>query len=84
MSYWQRLRQLNKVVDPLHIPPGTKLRVPISWINKFPIIARVNTIHGQAEFIEADSSKIIPLSAGTFVFMGETVQTKADSTLVND
>ncbi len=82
MSYWQRLRQLNNVVDPLHIPPGTKLRVPVSWINKFPIIARVNNIHGQAELIDADSGKITPLAAGTFVFMEETVQTKADSTLV--
>lgn len=82
MSYWQRLRQLNKVDDPLHIPPGTKLRIQVSWIYKSPIISRVNSIQGQAELIDADSGKITPLTAGTFVFIGETVQTKADSTLV--
>jgi len=81
-SYWSRLRQLNKIADPLHIPPGTKLRIPVSWINKFPIIARVNSIHGHAELIAEDSGKITPLTAGAFVFMGETVQTKTDSTLV--
>ena len=82
MSYRQRLRQLNKIADPLHIPPGTKLRIPVSWINKFPIIARVNSIHGQAELIDADSGKITLLTAGTIVFMGETLQTKTDSTLI--
>jgi len=82
MSYWQRFRQLNKIADPLHIPPGTKLRAPISWINKSPILSRINSIHGEAELINAESGKITPLSTGTFVFMGDIVQTKADSTAV--
>jgi len=82
MSYWRPLCKLNNVADPLHIPPGTKLRIPVDWINKFPIIARVNTVQGQAELIDSDAGKITKVTAGTFVFMGETVQTKSDSTLV--
>jgi hypothetical protein len=82
MSYWQRLGQINQINDPYHIPPGTKLRVPVSWISKFPVIARVNNLFGEAELIEANNGKIMPLSRGSYVFMGETVQTKADSSLV--
>ena len=82
MSYWPRLQRLNKVADPWHIPPGTKLKVPVNWINRLPIIARVNSIQGQAELIDAENGKMTPLTSGTFVFMGDTVQTKPDSTLV--
>ena len=82
MSYWQPLRRLNNVVDPLHIPPGTKLQIPVRWLNKLPIIARVNTIHGQAELIEAGNGKAMPLSPGAFVFMGDTLETKAEATLI--
>lgn len=82
MSYWQRFRQLNKITDPLHIPPGTKLHAPVSWINKSPIISRVNSVQGQAELVNTESGTTTPLTAGSFVFPGEIVQTKADSTLV--
>jgi LysM repeat protein len=82
MSYWSGLRQLNKIADPYHIPPGSKLRVPVKWITQFSILAKVNSIHGQAELIDAESGKITPLSSGNFVFMGDSIQTKPDSTLV--
>lgn len=82
ISYRQQFRELNKIEDPLHISPGTKLRAPVSWINKSPIISRINSIQGQAELIDAESGKTTPLSVGAFVFSGETIQTQADSTLV--
>ena len=82
MSYWSGLRQLNKIVDPYHIPPGTKLRVPVNWIHQFSFLAKVTSLHGQAELIDAESDKTTPLSPGDFVFMGDSIQTKPDSTLV--
>lgn len=82
MRYWQPLRKLNRIDDPLHIPPGTKLRVPIRWISKIPIIARVDTLQGQAELINPKNGETKVMAEGSFVFMGETVQTKANSTLV--
>ena len=82
ISYWQRLRKLNKIDDPFHIPPGTQIRMPVSWIHKLPIIARVNNIQGQAELLEAHNGKTTALRPGSFVFMGESIQTKPNSSLI--
>ncbi|PPD05070.1 MAG: hypothetical protein CTY29_02835 [Methylobacter sp.] len=82
IAHWHQLQQLNNIADPYHIPPGTKLRVPIRWISQSPILARIGSLHGQATLIEGGGQEESSLTQGTFVFKGDAILTKADSTLL--
>lgn len=82
ISHWHQLQQLNNIADPYHIPPGTKLKVPIRWISQSPVLARIGTLQGEATLIEGDNHEESSLTQGTFVFKGDAILTKNDSTLL--
>jgi len=81
LSYWQKLQTLNRVEDPFHIPPGTRLRIPTSWLKKTPILARVQSVTGTAEAVEADTGKVTPLQPGNLLLMGDAVRTGKDTNI---
>ncbi|MGD0961717.1 MAG: FecR domain-containing protein [Methylomonas sp.] len=82
MSYVGRLGELNKIADPLHIPPGTVLRIPVAWINRYAIPTAVKNIHGQAELTKSESGETAPLASGDLIYIGDTVITRSDSSLL--
>ena len=81
-SYWQRLQALNAVEDPYHIPPGTRLRVPVGWLKKGPILARIRSVEGTAEAVEDDTGKVTSLETGALLVTGDTVRTGEDASVV--
>jgi hypothetical protein len=80
-SYAQRLQALNGIADPYHIPPGTRLRIPVRWLKSTPFLARVVDIQGDASLIEQDTGKTEALRDGSLVIIGDTVTTAANASL---
>lgn len=49
IKYWPRIQTLNRIADPEHMPPGTRLRIPVEWLRRVDAIAKVTTVHGTAD-----------------------------------
>jgi hypothetical protein len=43
---WQDLQRLNRVADPLRLPPGGKLRMPVAWLKREAAVADVMFVKG--------------------------------------
>lgn len=71
---WSRLQALNHIRDPWHIPPGTQLRIPVSWLQKHPTLARVRNLDGAAELSE-EGGRAALLRAGELLVPGDTIRT---------
>jgi len=73
IKYWPRIQTLNRIVDPQHIPPGTRLRIPVEWLRRVDAIAKVAVVHGEAQLRGHRASR--PLSAGMQLRSGDVIQT---------
>ncbi|MCP5365212.1 MAG: FecR domain-containing protein [Hyphomicrobiales bacterium] len=82
VAHWKRLQQLNGVSDPHHLPPGTRLRVPIAWLKLQPVPVEVVTAQGQVETTQAGSAAPQPLQAGMRLNTGAVVRTYDDSSAI--
>jgi len=63
MDYWPKLQRLNGVADPEHLPPGIKLRIPITWLKRLPATARVVSVQGQVHAVIAANGQTIPVAS---------------------
>ena len=77
VKYWPRIQNLNRIADPEHIPPGTRLRIPVEWLRRVDAIAKVSTVHGKADVSGRRASR--PLSAGMQLRSGDIIRTGEDS-----
>ncbi len=73
IKYWPRIQTLNRINDPQHIPPGTRLRIPVEWLRRVDAIAKVAAVHGQAEVRGKRATRA--LTAGMQLRSGDVVQT---------
>jgi hypothetical protein len=73
IKYWPRIQTLNRINDPQHIPPGTRLRIPVEWLRRVDAIAKVAAVHGQAEVRGKRATRA--LAAGMQLRSGDVVQT---------
>jgi len=81
VRYWQRIQKLNKIDLDREIPPGTRLRFPLSILKHQPATALVAQLQGSAELLRAGAGKAAPLRAGTALRSGDRIVTGSDSTL---
>lgn len=79
IRYREKLQQLNKVTDPLHIRPGTRLRFPLKWLKSGSSVARISHVHGRVEVLAGETQKIRPALPGMLLWEKDTVRTGADS-----
>lgn len=77
IRYWRPLERLNRISDPLRIPPGTQLRIPVAWLRPVAAQARVVALQGEVEKERAGSTE--PLSTGHLLAEGDRVLTAANS-----
>jgi len=47
MRYWKPLQELNQVRNPLHLQPGTRLRIPLAWLRRQPEAVRILALSGE-------------------------------------
>jgi hypothetical protein len=76
---WRRLQEYNHIPDPLHLAPGIRLRIPITWLKSQPASAKVLHVRGQARRISADGASPRQLVAGEELRIGDRVRTDANS-----
>ena len=80
-DYWSRLQTLNGVADPMRLPPGMKLRIPIAWLKRLPAKVRVLSVQGEAHVVIATTDRMIPVSPGRLLQTGDTLLTGPNSTV---
>ncbi len=76
------LQRLNRIKDPNHIPPGTRLVIPEHWLIVHPTMARIIETRGMAELIEGQSYIVKKLSVGDIAIEGDSITTQADSSVI--
>lgn len=81
VRYWQRIQKLNNINLDREIPPGTRLRFPLSILKHQPATAIVAQLQGSAELLRAGASKAVPLTSGTTLRSGDKIMTGPDSNL---
>lgn len=76
VGYFRRLQKLNGITDPVHIPPGTVIRIPMRWLRVAPATATVVKVHGDAR-LESASGGSRALTVGAVVALGDRLVTGA-------
>lgn len=79
VDYWPKLQALNGVTDPEHLPPGTKLRIPVAWLKRLPAKAMVLAVQGQVQALIASTRKWVAVDPGLFLHQGDILGTGPDS-----
>jgi len=78
---WQKLQDYNQVDDPLHLPPGMTVRIPVAWLRLEPARAKVVAIIGDATAKNAESGQPVPVKAGMSFGYGTSLVTGNDTSL---
>ncbi len=81
VRHWKRIQKLNNIDLDREIPPGTRLRFPLSILKHQPATAIVARLQGSAELLRAGESNTVPLQAGATLRSGDRIMTGADSNL---
>ncbi len=80
--YWNSLIRLNNVTDPKHMPPGTKVRIPLRWLKIDPATVRVRDMHGTVQYVEAQQVESRALTGSTQLKDGDQVVVGEDGNVV--
>lgn len=78
---WQKLQEYNQVSDPLHLPPGMTLHIPVAWLRLEPAKATVVAVIGDATAKLPDSAQTVPVKAGMSFGYGTSLATGNDTSL---
>lgn len=81
MKYWRPLQRHNSITDPLHIPPGSRLKFPLAWLKHQPSAATVVQLLGDAWLTSGADGSSKPLGVNTRLLSGDTIKTGPDSNL---
>lgn len=77
---WQQLQAYNRIADPYHLPPGSTLQVPITWLRAEPARARVVAVSGPA-LTQLPGQPPDPALAGQLLPVGSLVETEPEASL---
>jgi len=77
---WSKVQKINQLQDPNWVKPGTRLRIPMSWIAENSVGAAVSAAQGRCTVLRSDGLQET-LAAGAELHLGDRVQTFDESTL---
>lgn len=78
---WQKLQAYNKVADPYHLPPGSRLRIPIAWLRVQPAKATVVAVSGNAQAHLPGQAAATPVAPGMKLGYGTRIDTAPHASL---
>ncbi|GLQ97833.1 FecR domain-containing protein [Dyella mobilis] len=78
---WQKLQDYNKVADPLHLPPGMMLHIPIAWLRVQPAKAEVVAVMGSAHVQLPGQIQAENVAPGMTLAYGTHLTTDANASL---
>ena len=81
MKYWKPLQRHNNITDPLHIPPGSRLKFPVAWLRHQPSAATVVQLRGEAWLVSGADGSSKPLTVNARLLSGDSVKTGPGSNL---
>lgn len=70
---WPKLQQLNQVPDPKHLAPGSRLKIPVSWLKNEAAVAEVVRVQGDVRKLTGDTTRT--LTAGDKLAVGDAIAT---------
>lgn len=76
---WRKLQEYNRIADPYHLPPGSRMRFPIGWLRIEPAKARVVAVRGAVNLLppsaapSASPAKLV--SEGMRIGIGSRLET---------
>ena len=83
IRFAKHLQSLNKIEDPWHILPGTRLRIPLDWVRLQPASARVVEVQGKVSARRARGKQSVSVVPGIELLIGDVLTTGPDaSTLI--
>lgn len=71
---WRDLQRLNRVADPLRLPPGGKLRMPVAWLKREAAVADVMFVKG-AVSLRRGTEPEQPLATGAQLRSSDVLRT---------
>lgn len=77
---WRDLQKLNQVADPLKLPPGGRLLLPIAWLQRESSVAKAIFVQGEVQLTRGGQAAQ-PLAAGTELRSGDLLHTGKQSAL---
>ncbi|MFO1350448.1 MAG: FecR domain-containing protein [Gammaproteobacteria bacterium] len=79
MQYWPEIVRRNGISDATHIPPGTRLRIPLEWLKHDvrPIPVRALDVRGDAKVRPAAGGPATAIQNGAALQPGDEVTTGA-------
>jgi hypothetical protein len=78
ITYWPKIQRLNHIADPIHIKPGTVLRIPTEWLRLIATEVRLTAWSGDVSWSGADGVANAPV-AGTALKSGARIRTGSNA-----
>lgn len=76
--HWRDLQRLNRVADPLRLPPGGVLRMPLAWLSREASVAQTVFVQGQVT-LQRSGQVEQGLAAGQELRSGDRLRSAAQS-----
>lgn len=77
IRYWRQIQKFNNIKQPRQIPPGTKIKFPLTWLNLQS--ARVEVIDVKGEPTVTNKDKLaLPIKIGGLLEKGSKLITEKD------
>lgn len=82
VGYVESLARYNQVADPYHIPPGTRIRIPVKWsiLNPAPVTA--DEVTGDVRYRNSASEPLQLLDRGVTLSLDNQIVTGEDGNAV--
>jgi len=81
MRYLSELQSLNKVVDPRNLPPGSKLKFPLTWLKISSATAKIISVKGKVTVSDDAITENLTAALGGTVESGDEIMTPADASV---
>ncbi len=79
VRYWRKLQQLNGVTDTTHMPPGSKIKIPLKWSRIQPSEATIKKVSGNVSVKLGDSGDTKKVTSGMKLKVGDEILTESES-----
>jgi hypothetical protein len=79
MRYWRLLQTHNNVTEPLRMPPGSTVRIPIDWIKTHTATVEVLSVRGDVQIRRSGGTGTEPAVAGQVLNVGDQIRCADES-----
>ncbi len=76
-EYWSKVKELNNIDEARHLPPGTRLRIPVEWLKQKSVSATVVNFRGSVHLIRDGQEQ--KLNAHQTIKQGDSLRTGKNS-----